>query len=225
MGRINEEEFKKITSRLEDLIGEYSDDPVKMSIIRNMLDTRVRKANAEKYSDRERHLTWVIANTAYEIILDDNISAKDSLVLAAQQHEADIEQVLAEKSSRGGNLAGSIVKSNDQHPVQRDMKKKGKFNRQAIKNSKNVWQMLNLLKDFRQAYSDLLKLESALERIDKLEADTYVMKEDIQRLKNLVGMKDFTDKDKAKMMLDEGFSKTLIAETLGKSIRTIHRWV
>lgn len=183
-----------------------------------------RKNIADTAKDKESAITWVIANTAYQYILDYNVTAKQALTYSAQDHEAELEEVLAEKSRYSGRLSGTIVKSNDDHPIQVDMKKQGKMNRQALKSTDTVWQMLNLLKDFREAYEDFLKLEKALEDIKKLDGRVIVLEDELKDLQELLGVKSMTDKDKAGLMKSKGFTQKEVGNALGKSLPTIKRW-
>lgn len=193
-------------------------------IFARIVTSQARRNAAETVHDRESAITWGIANRAYQYILEDNVTAKEALTFSAQDHEAELEEVLAEKSRYSGKLSGTIVKSNDTHPVQVVMKRQGKFNRQALKSTDTVWQMLNLLKDFREAYEDFLKLEKALGDIKKLDGRVVVLEDELKDLQELLGVKSMTDKDKAALMKSKGFTQKEVGNALGKSLPTIKRW-
>lgn len=215
--------YKSIIERVDSLLDGLT--PQEQAIAISRAQSQVKKYNADRYDDKEQHLTWKIADAAYKHILDHNVTAKEALTKAAVDFEEEIEKVLEEKTKYSGKMSGTIVKNNDSHPVQVDMVKKGKFNRQSLKNSNNIWQALNLLKDFRQAYEDLLKLEDAIQRIDLLESEMFLVKDDVKSLKNIVKTDSKTDSEKAVMMYDNGFKYRQIADVLGVKERTIRYWV
>lgn len=216
---VNKKQYKSLERKAKELVDRY--DAKELGVFQSQLRSRIRMRNRQVYADAEQHLTWSIADTAYELILAHNLCAKDALILAAKRHEADIERVLGEKSRKTGKMSGSIVKANDEHPVQVDMQKRGKFNRQSLKNANNVWQLLNLLKDFRQAYEELLTLE---ERVDSLEDEQIILKAEVELLKENTGIEGLSDADKAKVLRDSGRTLKQVAEYLGVTERTIKRW-
>ena len=228
---MNKTEYKTILEATQHFIDTNFKDVQSKIIANNVFSAIVKKEAAQEFSDKERFLTWSIANSAYGIILNENVTAKEALVKASEVYGAEIEKVLAEKSKQSGKLAGSIVKNNDDHPVQMDMVKKKVMNRQALKNSKNVWQMLNLLVNFKEYYKSLLDLEDAIRRISILELNDEKkqksiekLQEDVVNLKSVVGIEE-TKKEKAERMVSQGMTREFIAETLGVNVRTIRRWL
>lgn len=222
MKRISKESFDEIDQILSTLT-RVCKDPVSLNIALNRWKKIVRQQNRTK-GDKEQHLTWTIANTAYKVILEHNLPAKEALILSARNHEADIESVLLEKSRPSGRLASSIVSSNDDHPVQKDMITKGYWNRQSLKNSKNVWQMLSLLKDFRQVYESISGLERDVEMLkDKQERMSMEIAELRQKFEDEIDSRS-DDKSKARLMKNNGYTQKEIATRLDKGLRTIKRW-
>lgn len=183
-----------------------------------------KRVAADSVGDREQHLTWTIANEAYTLILDSNLSAKDALIQAAENHTEEVEAVLAEKSNRSNGMNKSIVKNHDKHPVQKDMVKHRKFNRQGMRNTKNVWQMLNLLSYFREAYREALDLQKVKEDVAHLQTDVMLAQEEIARLQQKTGNSAMTDREKASVLKRKGYSQTDISKAISVHRSTVSRW-
>ena len=168
----------------------------------------------------EQHLTSNIFFTAYSHMLDTNKSAKDCIIHAANIHKKDVEKVLSEKSSNSGRLSKKVVKKYDHHPIQRDMIKQKAFNRQALSNAKNLWQLLNTLSTFRQMYAWLLEL-----RKDNKSLNTrmHLAEAEIARLNSIVGLGEMSFLDKLKYLKGTGLTQQECADILSKSLSTIKR--
>lgn len=175
----------------------------------------------KKDETKEQHLTSNIFFTAYKYMLDTNKTAKECIIYAATVHMKDVELVLAEKSKPSGRISKKVVSQHNDHPIQKDMIKQKTFNRQALSNSKNLWQLLNTLSVFRQMYEWLKELRDGNKdlriRVGMAEAE-------ISRLKELIGLGEMTDKDKMKYLKQSGATQEQVAEILGKSLSTIKRW-
>lgn len=168
----------------------------------------------------EQHLTSNIFFTAYSHMLDTNKSAKECIIHAATIHKKDVEKVLAEKSKGSGRLSKKVIKKHDHHPIQKDMIKQKTFNRQALSNAKNLWQLLNTLSTFRQMYAWLLEL-----RKDNKSLNTrmHLAEAEIARLNSIVGLGEMSFLDKLKYLKGTGLTQQECAEILSKSLSTIKR--
>lgn len=175
----------------------------------------------KKDETKEQHLTSNIFFTAYTFMLDTNKSAKECIIHAATIHMKDVEKVLSEKSNPAGRMSKKVVSQHNNHPVQKDMIKQKTFNRQALSNSKNLWQLLNTLSVFRQMYEWLKELR---EGNKDLRIRVGLAEAEISRLKEIIGLGEMTDKDKMKYLKQSGVTQEQIAEILGKSLSTIKRW-
>ena len=183
-----------------------------------------RQHQAKTIGDKEQYLTWSIANEAYQIILEEHLGAKDALIKAAENHTDEVAAVLAEKSNPSKGMNKSILENHDRHPVQKDMVKRKKFNRQGIKNTKNVWQMLNLLSYFREAYKEALELEKVKEDVATLQTDVMLAQEEIKRLQLKTGNSAMTDREKAALLKNSGYNQVDIAKAIGVNKSTVSRW-
>lgn len=175
----------------------------------------------KKDETKEQHLTSNIFFTAYSYMLDTNKPAKECIIYAATIHMKDVEQVLAEKSNDSGKMSRKVVKQHNNHPIQKEMIKEKIFNRQALVNSKNLWQLLNTLSTFRQAYNWLKELR---EGNKDLRIRVGMAEAEISRLKELVGLGEMTDKEKLKYLKQSGATQEQVSEILSKSLSTIKRW-
>lgn len=222
---------------IENILG-LIDDPKQLAIMKSKIDKHIMGKVTSSYEQKEQHLTYQIARDAYKYILDTvnfdddgnviKVNAKDALIHAAKIHEADIEAVLLEKSKKSGGLSKHLVRDHDKNVVQVDMCKRGVIDRQSLKNSKNVWQLLKLLSAFKYLYDKLKGLEARVNRIELEQTLTRLelelAKSDITRLQDHVNLPEMTPVEKAKVMKGMGFSQKDISDYLGKSISTVKRW-
>jgi Mg2+ and Co2+ transporter CorA len=190
----------------------------------SMLKAENRRIDASLVGDREQFLTWTIANEAYEKILEDNIDARQALTEAAENHTEEVEAVLAEKSRQSKGLNKSVIENNDSHPVQKDMQKRKKFQRQGMKNTSNVWQMLNLLSYFREAYEEALELEKVKQDVQNLKSEVDLAKEEINRLHEQAGTQPLTNKEKASLLKSKGYRQVDVAKALKVSKQLVGKW-
>lgn len=198
------------------------------SIFLNRLNKEHRKLSAAEFPDRISLINIALMNTAYQYMLETNESSKECLIYAATVHQKDIEGVLAEKTKPSKRMNQLVVRNNDDHPVQKDMKKTGILPKRPLYNASNVWQLLNTLSNFRDIYERLVTLEREVkgltDKMDNIEVDLTVAKADIKRLETLNGIEQMSDKDKAAFLKSEGYNQKVIANNLNKSLRTIKRW-
>lgn len=184
----------------------------------------LKRHMADKVGDREQHLTWTIANEAYTIILEENLGAKDALIKAATNHTAEVESVLAEKSRASNKMNRGIVKSNSKHPIQQDMTKSGHLYKQGLNNTQNVWQMLNLLNRFREAYGQARRLEKVESEVVELQVQVTLAREEIRMLQQQTGNSAISNKEKAKLLKEKNFKQVEVAKALGVDKSTVNRW-
>lgn len=204
------------------------DSPKAKMIAKARIEKKIKQDLAGEYTEREQHLTYVIARDAYKYVLEDSLSAKDALIESARLHEADIQAVLAEKSKNSGKLSGELVKQHDKHEVQKQLVKLRIFDRQSMKNSRNVWQLLKLLAGFKFLYDEIKRLRAEVDQVKHDQRLTNMAlvdaKADIERLKEHTNMPPTTDKERVRILKDLGYSQKSVAEVTGKSLRTIKRW-
>lgn len=209
------------------LLDEIEDDAERQIAI-SMLQRQAKKNRISDYSDVERHLTYAIASGAYKYVLEDSMSAKQALIAAAKDNQADIEKVLEEKSRQSKRMNVRIIKQHAENPVQKDMKKERVFDTQAMKNSNNVWQMLKLLANFKHIYDSLKALEDSVAELKdqqhSMSVELAKAKADIEKLKQHTNMPTMTDKERARLLKGMGYTQKIIAEAVGKEERTIRRW-
>ena len=179
---------------------------------------------AKKCGDKEQYLTWTIANDAYQMILEENLTAKEALIEAACKHEQEVEAVLAEKSNDSIKMNKTIIRTNEKHPVQKDMQKRRKFNGQGMRNTKNVWQMLNLLSYFREAYKEALDLERVKSDLQEVKTDLQLAKEEIKHLQDATGVIPMSEREKAAILKAKGFKRIDVAKAIGVDRSTVSRW-
>lgn len=198
------------------------------NIVLSSLTKDSKRKSARENSDVEQHLVWSVASDAYTYMLTDNKTAKECLEYAARKHLKDIEKVFSEKSKKVGSLPRYIVREHDDHPIQKDMIKRKKLNKQSLANSKNIWQMLNTLSTFRTAYEELIRIEKAIRQLeDKHESvviDLASAKAEIQYLKETTGLDEMEPKQKARYLKQLGYTQQQVADVIGKDVRTIRRW-
>ena len=185
-----------------------------------ILTIREMKDNGKEY-----HLSNNIIKTAYGYMLDTNCCTVDALEFSALRHQKDIELVLAEKSR--SVKAGVIIKEYDTHPIQKGMIRKDVFNRQALKNSNNVWQLLNTLSTFRGIYERLTELELDIkglkDRTTTLEVQLADAVYDLNQIKIESGI-NIDIRDKVRELYNKKHTNKVIAEVLDIPIRTVRRW-
>lgn len=189
---------------------------------------QLRQMMFVQVEDKEQHLTSVIFFSAYKYMLETNSSSKDCLIYAANLHMKEVEKILSEKSRPSGRMSRKVVKNYDDHPIQKDMIKRKKFNRQALSNSNNLWQLLNTLSSFRQSYQELLDLEKMIKELQDdmstTKTELSLAKADINRLNELLGLGEMTDREKVRHLKESGATQQQASEIVGKSIATIKRW-
>lgn len=186
---------------------------------------KILTINEMKERGKEYHLSNAIVSTAYSYMLETNCGTVKALEFAALRHQKDIEMVLAEKTR--SIRAGDIIKRHDGNQIQKGMIKREVFNRQALKNSRNVWQLLNTLSVFRNIYERLLELElqikSVKERTTVLETQLANAVYDLEQIK-LQSNIEIDTKEKVRELYTKKHSKKIISEVLGVPIRTVRRW-
>lgn len=183
-----------------------------------------RKKLADLCGDREQHLTWSIANDAYRYVLEEGVTAKEALIFAARKNSKEFDLVYAEKSNQSKGLNKSVIKSHKEHPVQVDMQKKGKLRMIDLKNSQNVWQLLNTLNGFVTAYEEVCQLEDAINRLDTLENEMALAKAEIELLKDVTNLSGLSSREKAGILKRKGITQSDIAKVVGVSVSTMKRW-
>lgn len=218
----NREEQTRLISEIQEYFKGAS--ARELHIFKSLVNASVRSTAAQSIGDREQHLTWTIANEAYQLILDEDLGAKEALIKAAQGHTQEVGAVLSEKSNPSKGLNKSIIVVNDNHPVQVEMVKKKKFHRQGIKNTSNVWQMLNLLSYFKEAYNEALDIENLKEASKVMKADMLVAKREIEDLQRTTGTHAMTDREKASILKREGYKQAEVGRILGVGKATVSRW-
>lgn len=214
-------------------------DPIQLAITKSKVGKKIDSKMRQGYGKKEQAITYQLAKDSYLFLLEHiprideksklvHVTAKDALMYAAEINKADIEQVLSEKSKNAGKLSGSLIKDHDEHSVQKDMIKGNVFDRQALKNSNNLWQLLRTLSTFKYLYEEIKLLKQSIHnmenRQDNIETELATAKSDIHKLKEQTGMPEMTDKERVAVLKELGYSQKLIARVVGKSLITIKRW-
>jgi len=161
---------------------------------------------------------------AYSYVLENNSSAKEALEYVAEffgKEDGWIDEV---KNNRYPS-AKDVVKSHDDHPVQKDMKKKDTMDRNSLTQASTPNMQLNKLSKYRTIYQRLDSLEDSdadkQKRITLLEAKQIIWEEDISRAHSGTGALALPDK--VSLLKTAGYTDAVCAEVLDVSERTVRR--
>src|SRR5690554_4565483 len=94
---MDKDKFAKIMEQLDEVF-DGEENPRAFHAAKARIGRYLDGMAAAKMGDREQHLTWTIANHAYQLILEENVSAKDALIRSASKYTEQVDEVLAEKS-------------------------------------------------------------------------------------------------------------------------------
>ncbi len=172
-------------------------------------------------------------DTAYKYVLDTGDKAKEALEHTAEQYNKSNDWVDKVKHNRiHPQILKTVMKKNENHPVSLAMKEKNVLNlntKRGLKEAKSINALLNALSSNVNLTKRVEALEEAVlvlagqidshtEELDTLGTRIATLEEDLKPPK--VALKEL-----ALEMAQEGYKRDEIATELGKSKRTIQRWL
>lgn len=163
--------------------------------------------------------------SAYGHVLN-SASPSEAFIAALEEHEKD-EDYLAEVRNQKYFYAKENVLAHDDHPVQKRMVKEGTMDRQALKKSQTLNQLL--IKLYRQV--------SLQDKYDRMQGSIDTLQEEVRDLKigdikhtvHIESLQELLNhsedpKDLAYEMYRRGFPQKDIAKAVDKTVRTVKRW-
>lgn len=180
------------------------------------VETISRTAYRERsdYKPKE-YVSREFTDDCYRTILEGCEDYRSVLLSVSKKHDKSEEWLKGVRHERIFH-AKDVVDSYDDHPKQVDMSHRKVINKNHLKSSNSVVQLVKTLEGYRNIYDYLVSME---ERLAALESDNETIKVDVNNLKRDSKI------EKAKKMDNVGMDKKMIAEKLGVSVKTIRRWL
>lgn len=221
-------------SKLEDLgLGEMS--RAEYELFKKQLDFQYRRLQPKDQEYNPRMQPEMVYE-AYKRVLE-GMTVDEAFAVLAEICNTTEEFVQKAKNNRylGRNGAKRVVQMGDTLQEQKEMKAKKTFDPKGIKRTNTPNSTLRKLhRDFafHQRLKNLedqveqlgLKDEALEAEISKLKGEVAIQDHEIGVLYETIGLSGFKDKEKAKILKSRGLTQQQIADTVGKSVRTIKRW-
>lgn len=174
---------------------------------------------------RKEIIEFPEALQAYSYVLENNSSALEALEYVAQFFEKEDGWIDDVKNNRYPS-AKDVVRAHDEHPIQKEMKKKDTMDRNSLTQASTPNMQLNKLSKYRTIYQRLDSLEISdadkQKRITLLEAKQVIWEEDIARAH--AGTGSLTLECKVHLLKNSGYTDAVCAEVLDVSERTVRRY-
>lgn len=168
-----------------------------------------------------------VAYVAYIYILDNGGTAEEALDYAASVYDKPIEFIKEVKNKRFF-YSKDIVDMANNHPKQMQMIKNRTIDKSALEQSKTANQQLRRLSKYRSIDDEIESLKEKdkeqQEEIDTLSLRLSETQAEIEILKQYTGVEDMPPKDKASFLKQRGHTQKEVADSVGKSLRTIKSW-
>lgn len=193
----------------------------------------------------KRYITLDLAKSAYAYILGQGGKPIDAYTEIAPIHGEKVEDI-KDMANRGYYYSKDVVKHFDDnapvrlskgisqeehtklHNKQKDMSKKGTLPRTALKKASTLNNQLNELSKGVTLHETLTGLEEKVDILENnsiyLEGKVELQGSDISTLKEITGMEELPNKEKAKILRSKGFTQKVVADMLEVSLSTIKRW-
>lgn len=196
---------------------------------------KFKRASSSSKQEPMDKLTFVQGLMAYQKILEEGYSPKEALEALKEKYNLSDEFINKAKNNpyktvykdgKSVNTSREIVKASDSSEKQKEMIKKGTFNRKAIASAKTPNQQLHQLKNSIDIH----------DRVERLEEDVYIHEQRISKnemaiddLKGeVLGDKDISldnKKKNARIYKAKGYTYKQIADHYNCSLSTVKRWV
>lgn len=164
-----------------------------------------------------KYPTFRFGAAAYTYALENEVTHKEALEFAAHYIGEDLVW-LDEVKNKRFNHSKEVYEKHKEHPVQKEMTKKKRFDKSVITNSRSVNQLtkrLVMFKDFHsfiESQSD--QIEDLQERVSFLEAYNFQMP-----------VQEMSKKDKAELLRSSGMSYSEIGNEIDVPKATVARWL
>lgn len=163
------------------------------------------------------------AITAFTYQIEQECSPQESIKYAAQVHSKDYDQLIKDGTHNrrwwiGDKVAGRIPWFNEQTDNALLPRKKVK---ESVKNSSTFRKGLGDMSNYQKLDKEIRKMK---ERLDRLENDSIIKSLSIEHIQDNLDLVQ-SGKEKAEVLQAKGFTQKEIAKLLGKTDRTVRRWL
>lgn len=225
---VGEFSYEELTEVLRHKV-EKEDIPFyKVEQVGNYLKSaKIKRINEDKVTTPRKYADLAMGLQSALNVLDNNILYQDALDEAAVMLGRDVQYALDTKNSPYKH-SRDVVRAHKDNTTLQEMKTTVKLKDIDLNKTTTLWQFINLLSRNKELYDQFLELLDTVKKqgedIESLKAESSLQEVDISSLKELVGLEDLPDKQKAVILLKKGIKTKRIAEKLGVSERTIQRW-
>lgn len=235
---------QKTIEDLLSLVGEFSYDELtealrhkvenenipfyKVEQVGNYLKSaKIKKINSEKETSPRKYADLEMGVQSALNVLNNDLLYQDALDEAALMLGRDTQYALDTKNSPYKH-SRDVVKAHKDNPTLQDMKLTVKLRDIDLNKTTTLWQFIHLLSRNKELYDQFIELLDTVKKqgedIESLKAESSLHEVDISSLKELVGLDDLPNKQKAIILLKKGIKVSQIADKLGVSERTVQRW-
>lgn len=194
---------------------------------RYLKSSKINKVNEGKDVSPRKYADLEMGVQSFLNVLENDLLYQDALDDAAISLGRGQEYATETKHSPY-RYSKDVVKAHKDNATLKDIKDTVRLRDIDITKSSTLWQLINLLSRKKELYDQFIELVELVERqgndIETLKAENSLQDADINTLKEMVGVEDLPNKDKAYILFSKNIKTPQIAEKLGVSARTVRRW-
>lgn len=225
---MEDNKFNEVKSKVLSLLQEEGIQPNEWSVIMSEASKVVRHniTKSEGYIQKE-YFSYDMGLLAYRYILDNGGTAQEALEYAIKVFNKP-EEWLEETKNQKYFYSKRVVDSNENHEQQILMTRNGTIDKSALRNTNTVNELIRKLSKSKVLSDQLESLRESdseqCERIRLLEASKTTIEAGLDKINGHLVLEGLTNKEKAVLLIDKGFSNKVIIEVLGIPKATLYRW-
>ena len=220
-------EYKQIEKEILEKIKDYGLSIQQFKVLTKKAEDQIKKemVNSDNYKPKE-YWSLEMASFAYIAILENNLTANEAMLLAAEQFSKSKSWV-EETKNNPFFYAKKLVDTMQNHPVQKRMNREGVFDIGVVKSAKTVNQQLRRVSRFKKLDQKLTELTEKLDKTEKEVQNLKMSDEeksiDIDILYQNVNITKASVDEKILHLHKRGFTMVQIADKIGVSRQKVSR--
>ncbi len=219
----------EIKNRLDDLVDDIERGNISESIVHaykkrlSMASASNRNSSQTEYKPR---LKEEMARVAYIKILEKGISPDDALSYIKEIWDVSDDFITQAKNNTfpRASTAKNIVKSCDDHPKQKSMRREGAMDRRSLSNSNTPNQQLRSLHYQVTQYNKIKQLEKEVKELQTTTSENTIRLNTIEETLRRDNI-SMDKKDLCKYLYNIGHTQKELAIHFMVSVSTIRRWM
>lgn len=171
--------------------------------------------------------------SGYIYLLETGCSADEAFEFIMKTYDLT-EQFISENKSRYNWHLKNTVKAGDEHLKQRQMLRRGTMDRNVLTTAKTPNQQYRRLSRQVKLHDKIVEEENKnkelIASLIKKQGEVAMAHKELsdRQIEDIIHSNNFatlSDKEKARVLADVGWTREQIAEKFGKTVRTVHRWL